>query len=159
MQHFFEAFGVEWSLLIAQVVNFTIVLVALWYFLYKPVMAVITKRQELVAKSVREAAQVEELFARADGEAESRVQAADEEAEKIVALARESAASTQAELLKDAEARASRIAEDAKARAAEAIERARRESEQDIARLAVLAAEKVLSRSAGSAQDKKEHHA
>ena len=159
MQHFFEAFGVDWSLLIAQVVNFTVVLVALWYFLYKPVMAVIAKRQELVAKSVRDAAQVEELFARAGGEAESRVQAADAEAEKIIVLARESAASTQAELLKDAEARAARIAEDAHARAAESIERARRESEQDIARLAILAAEKVLSRSVEAAKDKKEHHA
>ncbi|MHB8860319.1 MAG: ATP synthase F0 subunit B [Minisyncoccota bacterium] len=149
MQQFFAAFGVEWSLLIAQVVNFTIVLVALWYFLYKPVMAMIVKRQEIVAKGVRDAAQAEEMFAKADDEAGARVQAADAEAEKIIVLARESAASTQAQLLKDAEARAAHIAEDAKARAAESIARAERESEQDIARLAILAAEKVL----------KEHHA
>ncbi|MFA6408025.1 MAG: ATP synthase F0 subunit B [Candidatus Paceibacterota bacterium] len=144
MSQFFEAFGVDWHLLIAQVVNFAIVLIALWYFLYKPVMAMLSSRQELVSKSVREAEQVEELFARADAEAEARVQAADTEADSIVALARESAASTQAQLLKDAEARAEHIAKDAEARAAEAVARAKRESEQDIARLAVLAAEKIL---------------
>lgn len=144
MSQFFAAFGVDWRLLIAQVVNFTIVLVALWYFLYKPVMAMLAKRKELVTKSVREAEQVEELFARADSEAEARVRAADDEAESIVAFARESAATTQAQLLKDAEARAARIAKDAEARAAESMEHARRESEQDIARLAVLAAEKIL---------------
>lgn len=144
MAQFFEAFGVEWHLLLAQVVNFAIVLVALWYFLYKPVMKMLSDRQEMVAKSVREAAQVEELFSHADAEAEARVQAADAEAEKIVALAREAGLTTQSEIVKDAEARAERIAADAKARAAEDVAQAKRESEQDIARLAVLAAEKIL---------------
>ena len=145
MAQFFEAFGVNWHLLIAQVVNFTIVLIALWYFLYKPVMGMLSSRQEMVAKSVREAAQIEELFTHADSEAEARVQAADTEAEKIVSLAREAGAATQAALVKDAEARAERISADAKARAAEDVARAKRESEQEIARLAILAAEKVLT--------------
>lgn len=144
MQELFSAFGVNWSLLIAQGVNFGIVLIALWYFLYKPVMTTLTKRQELVAKSVQDAAQVEELFARADGEAESRVKTADVEAEQIVALARESANTEKARLLKEAEDRAALIARDAEAHAAETTARAQRESEQEIARLAVLAAEKVL---------------
>ena len=148
MQELFSAFGVNWSLLIAQAVNFGIVLVALWYFLYKPVLATLAKRQELVAKSVTEAKLAEELFARADGEAEARVKAADTEAEKIVTAAREAAGVEKARLLKEAEERAARVSEDAEARAAEALVRARRESEQDIARLAVLAAEKIL----------KEHH-
>lgn len=147
MQQLFAAFGLNWSLLIAQVVNFAIVLIALWYFLYKPVMAMLARRQEIVAKSVKDAAKIEELFARADGEAEARVQTADVEAEKIVANARESAASLKAQLLKEAEARAALVAQDAKAHATESIARARRESEQDIARLAILAAEKVLTKS------------
>jgi len=144
MQELFSAFGVTWSLLIAQAVNFGIVLVALWYFLYKPVMTTLAKRQELVAKGVREAEQMEELFAKADDEAESRVQAADAQAEKIVAAARESATAEKSRLLKEAEARAAAVAKDAEARAVETIEKARRESEKDIARLAVLAAEKVI---------------
>ncbi|HUY05340.1 MAG TPA: F0F1 ATP synthase subunit B [Candidatus Paceibacterota bacterium] len=148
MQQLFAAFGINWSLLIAQAVNFAIVLVALRYFLYKPVMAMLTKRQELVAKSVSDAAKAEELFEGADAEAASRVHAADTEAESIVAQARETAGAEKARLLKEAEERAALIAKDADARAAEAVERARRESERDIARLAVLAAEKVL----------KEHH-
>ena len=144
MDQFFGAFGVEWPLLIAQAVNFAIVLAALWYFLYKPVMAMLAERQAAVVKSVSEAEQIEELFARADGEAESRVRAADAQAEGIVSLARESAAAVQAQLVKDAEARAARIAKDAEARAAEELARARKESEREVARLAVLAAEKIM---------------
>ncbi len=144
MSELFSAFGVNWTLLGAQAVNFAIVLVALWYFLYKPVLATLAKRQEYVAKSVEEAKQVEALFARADGEAEARVRAADAEAEEIVATARELATTEKTRLVKEAEARAAAVAHDASARAAETIERARRESDRDVARLAVLAAEKVL---------------
>ena len=144
MQELFSAFGVNWSLLIAQAVNFGIVLVALWYFLYKPVLATLAKRQAMVAKSVEDANQVAELFAQADSEAESRVKAADTEAEEIVRAAREAAGTEKARLLKEAEERAALVAKDAEAHAAESIAKARRESEQDIARLAVLAAEKVL---------------
>lgn len=144
MQQLFAAFGVNWSLLIAQAVNFGIVLIALWYFLYKPVMTMLTTRQELVAKSVSDAAKAEELFAGADAEAASRVQAADATAAEIVAHARETASTEKTRLLREAEERAALVAKDAEVRATEAIGRARRESERDIARLAVLAAENVL---------------
>ena len=144
MQELFSAFGVNWSLLIAQAVNFGIVLVALWYFLYKPVMATLENRQAFVEKSVDEAKHIEKLFAQADSEAESRVKSADNEAEHIVAHAREAASSEKSRLLKEAEARAASVVKDAEARATEAVLRARRESERDIARLATLAAEKIL---------------
>lgn len=144
MQQLLDAFGINWQLLIAQAVNFAIVLVALWYFLYKPVLAQLQKRQEIVAKSVTDAAQAEELFARADSEAESRVHTAETEAEKIVALARESAHEVKEKLIADAESRAVTIEKDAEARAAEVAARQRRESEQEVARLAILAAEKIL---------------
>lgn len=144
MQQLLDAFGINWQLLIAQAVNFAIVLVALWYFLYKPVLAQLAKRQEIVAKSVTDAAKAEELFAHADSEAENRVSAADTEAEKIVAQARESAHEVKEKLIADAESRAVTIEKDAEARATEVAARERRESEQEVARLAVLAAEKIL---------------
>src|ERR1035437_5218339 len=126
MQQLFSAFGVNWSLLIAQAVNFSIVLVALWYFLYKPVLKMLSDREQVVAKSVEDAAAVEKLFAGADAEAESRVKAADTEAEKIVATARESAGAQKTRLLKEAEERAVLVAKDAEARATESIAKAKR---------------------------------
>ena len=123
MQQLFSAFGIEWELLIAQAVNFGIVLVALWYFLYKPVLAQLEKRREVVAKGVEDAERAGELLAGADGEASKRVSAAEGEAEQMVAVT------------KDAEARASEVAV-----------RARKESEREVARLAVLAAEKILKK-------------
>ena len=146
MSDLFAAFGVNWSLLFAQAINFSIVLIALWYFLYKPVMTVLEKRRALVAKGVEEAEQAHALFERADTEAAGRIHAADEKADRIVAAARETGSHEKARILTEAEARAASIEKDAKARAQDELERTRRESEKDIARLAILAAEKVMKK-------------
>ncbi len=144
MSQLLDAFGINWSLLIAQAVNFAIVLVALWYFLYKPVLAMLAKRRDIVAKGVEDAARAGEMLAGADGEVRARVNAADEQADSIVAAAREAGKAEKARLLKEAETRAAALTKDAEARASEAAARALRESEGEIARLAILAAEKVL---------------
>ncbi len=147
MQQLLSAFGIDWRLLIAQAVNFAIVLVALWYFLYKPVLGVLAKRQEVVAKSVAEAARAGEKLAGADSEASKRVAAADVQAEGIVSAARESATAEKQRLLKEAEERAVAVTRDAEARANEVAARVARESERDVARVAILAAEKILKKS------------
>ena len=144
MQQLFDAFGINWKLLLAQAVNFAIVLIALRYFLYKPVLAMLEKRRALVAKGVEDAAHAGEMLAGADGEVAKRVGAADTQAESIVTAAREAANTEKARVLKEAETRAAAVAADAEARANEMAARARRESEKEIARLAILAAEKVM---------------
>lgn len=146
MQQLLEAFGIQWSLLIAQAVNFGIVLIALWYFLYKPVMTMLEKRKRVVAQGVEDAAKAGEMLAQADGQAAERVSAAEGQAESIVTAARESATVEKTRLLREAETRAAAIARDSEARAEETVERARRESEKEVARLAVLAAEKILTK-------------
>lgn len=144
MDQLFSAFGIDWRLLVAQAVNFAIVLVALRYFLYRPILAMLAKRQQIVAQGVDDAAAAKSLLEGADAVAAERVAAADAEAERIVASAREAGAEEKMRLVKEAEARALAVAHDAALRADEVTTRARRESEQEIARLAILAAEKVL---------------
>lgn len=144
MAQLFSAFGVEWKLLLAQAVNFGIVMVALWYFLYRPVTTMLEKRRTLIEKGVADATQATEMLANADAQAASRVKDADNEADQILTSAREAAQAERARLLKEAETRAVQVAADASARAAETAAKARRESEQEVARLAILAAEKVM---------------
>lgn len=144
MQQLFAAFGVNWSLLIAQAINFAIVFGALWYFLYKPVMSTLDERRRIVAQGVEDAEKASEKLAAADDVAADRVKKADAEAKGIVTTAREAADAEKARILKEAESRAASLSADASARASEDAARMKRESEKDIARLAVLAAEKVL---------------
>lgn len=144
MEQLFDAFGIDWKLLIAQAVNFGVLFVALSYLLYKPVLKTLDERREKVAKGVLDAEAAAEKLATADSEVSAKLRTADAEAEGIVSGARETASAEKARILKEAEARAAAVAADADARAKEAQAKALRESEREIARLAVLAAEKVV---------------
>ncbi len=144
MESLFAAFGIDWKLLLAQAVNFGILFVALTYLLYKPVMKTLDERRRVVAKGVEDAKLAEEKLASADHEAAEVLHTAETEAETIVGTARETATSERTRIVRDAEARAASIEKDAEARAKEDAARTLRESEKEIARLAVLAAEKVV---------------
>lgn len=135
-------------MLIAQAINFGVLLVALTYFLYKPVMKTLDERKQKVAKGVEDAIAAEQKLSEADSVASERLQTAEGEAETIVASARDAAQGERTRILKEAEARAASVATDAEARAEEVRVKALRDSEKEIARLAILAAEKTLRQKA-----------
>ncbi|KND50857.1 MAG: ATP synthase F0, B subunit [Parcubacteria bacterium C7867-007] len=144
MDQLFEAFGIQLPLLLAQLVNFGVLFVALTYLLYKPVMKALDERRAKVAQGVLDAEEAAQKLASADEEASTTVQTAEREAEGIVASAREEAGSEKTRIVKEAEARAASVAADAEARAKETADKSLRESEKEIARLAMLAAEKAM---------------
>ena len=144
MESLLDAFGIDWKLLIAQAVNFGVLFVALWILLYKPVMKTLDERANKIAQGVKDAERAAEKLAGADTEAAEVVAKAETEAQESLQSAREAAAQERSRLVKEAEARAEAISADADARAKETAARALRESEKEIARLAVLAAAKVV---------------
>ncbi len=147
MQALLDAFGINGSLLLAQAVNFGILLIALSYFLYKPILNMLDARQKKVAQGVQDAELAAEKLASADSVAAALVSTAETEADGIVAGARETAGSEKTRILKEAETRAAAVAADADARAKETAAKVLRDSEKEVARLAVLAAEKVIRQS------------
>ena len=148
MSALFGAFGIKVPLLLAQAVNFSLVLMALGYFLYKPLAKVLAERQEIVTKGVEDALAISSKLSSADAEATKRVNAADSSADTIIQNSRTEASAERARVVRDAETRAAQIAKDAEDRARESTDRARRESEKEVARLAILAAEKILATNA-----------
>lgn len=96
-------FGVQPILLIAQVVNFLLLLFILKRFLYKPILKVLEERKQKIAESLKNAEEIdkkleqitlerEERLKKASKEAESLLQEATKTAEKIVAEAHQKAA-------------------------------------------------------------------
>jgi F-type H+-transporting ATPase subunit b len=140
----FAAFGIQPHLLLAQLVNFAILFLVLWYFLYRPTMKTLDERRKVVAKGVEDAQEASAALAGATEKASEITRSAESDAEGIVARAREEAGTERERLVQEAHTRAETIERDAQARAAEAAERALRESEKEIARLAILAAEKAM---------------
>lgn len=144
MEQLFSTFGIDWRLLLIQAVNFGLLLGALTYLLYRPLLRIIDERREKIAEGVRTAEAAARRLAEAQAESEGIVGGAAREAEGLVAAARERAEGAGVEIVRDAQARADAVMKDAAQRAEEARRAALAASERDIARAAMLAAEKVL---------------
>lgn len=144
MQQLLTTFGVNWQLLLIQAVNFSILLVVLWHFLYKPISRMLEERRLKIAGGVQAAKEAHEKLAEADTERASILRHAAEESERTVAAAREVAKQKADSLVAGAHERAGEIVSDAATRAQEMATRTMKESEAGIARAAVLAAEKLL---------------
>ena len=146
MESLISSFGLDWKLLIAQAVNFALLLAVLSYFLYKPLVRLIDERREKIAEGVEKAAAADRKLEEALEEGKRMVGDAAKEAEGVVAAARARAEEKGTEIVAGANAKATTILSDATLRAEEAKRQAIAESERDIARAAMLAAEKLLSK-------------
>ena len=144
MDQLFAAFGVNWKLLLIQAVNFGVLLSLLTYFLYKPILRIIDERRRAIAEGVAKAEAADKSLADAKKEGETMVGDAARQAEALMATARSRAEEKGSELVKAAEARAAATMKDATERAEEAKRQVLKESKREIARVAVLAAEKIM---------------
>lgn len=144
MDQLFTAFGIDWRLLLIQGINFGLLLTALGYFLYRPLLKIIDERREKIAEGVRLAEAADRRLEEAKTKGEEIVGDAGRRAEELVSSARIHAEEKGVEIVKMAESRADGIIKDAAARGEEAKRQIIKQSEKEIVRAAVLAAEKVL---------------
>lgn len=138
------AFGVNWKLLLIQGLNFGILLLVLYRFLYRPLLAMLEKRREVIAKGLKDAEAASKERERVIAEKEAIILSAREEGGKISEGIRKQALAAEKETLRDAQEKSAALVAEARAKADAEREHLMRESEKEIARLAVLAAEKVL---------------
>lgn len=144
MEQLLTTFGINWKLLVIQAVNFGVLLAALTYLLYRPVLKVLDERRAKIAEGVQAADAASQRLADAKTEADGIVGDGARQAQTLLTSARSSAEEKGAQIVKDAEVRAAAVMRDAEARASESQRQAMRESEREIAKAAMLAAEKIL---------------
>lgn len=145
MSELFAAFGVNWKLLLVQAVNFSVLLLILWRVLYRPLLNMIDERRKKIEEGVKAAEDAHARLAASTKRGEQVVAEAALEGEKLVARARERAEVKGAQIVEGAEARAQNIFAEAVAKAEELQRRAMKQSEKDVAKAALLAAEKILA--------------
>ncbi|XKT75053.1 MAG: F0F1 ATP synthase subunit B [Patescibacteria group bacterium UBA2103] len=146
MSELFHAFGIDWKLLVFQIINFGILVGALWFFLYKPVLKMLKDRESMVAKGVEDAQAAEKAREEIESSKDEILKGAEHEAHDIVEGAKQHGKDEQKKIVDEANLRAAKLEEDAKLRAKEVKEKAKKDAEKDVARLAILAAEKVLEK-------------
>lgn len=142
-----HAFGIDWKLIIVQSVNFLVMLGILSYFVYGPVMRMLRERAAKVAAGLRDAEAAKAEREAVGAEKSGIIAEAQHEAEKIVARAQDEGKHERNSIVKSAQDRAAQIVKDADLAAEEAQRRALKDAEAEVARAAVLAAEKILRNS------------
>lgn len=143
MNELFSAFGVDWRLLLINMINFGLLLLALWYFLYGPLTRMLEERRAKVAQGVKDAEAAAEALSEIESSRAAALAAAGKEADAVVASARALGAAKEQELLQKGEAAASSLLREAEAQAAELKAQAIEESKKEVAKLIVLGMEKI----------------
>jgi len=136
--------GIDGKLLLAQAVNFLVLLFILHRFAYKPMLAFLEKRTERIEEGLKNAEEAKKRLDEASRDEERILATAREEAKKIVTETREASEKRGQELVAEFERKAERIVEEAQERAKEEREKMFREAKGEIADLVIATTEKVL---------------
>lgn len=139
-----EAFAINIKLLIAQTVNFAILLFLLSKFAYKPIISMMEERKKKIAEGLDQAKEAKELLTNAEMETKKKNDEAFKTAKEIVEKAEKEAADKAVGIIKKANLQADLIVERAKDEAELAKNRAMKEAKSEIAGLISLALDKII---------------
>jgi len=117
-----DKLGVEWRILLAQTISFSIVFFVLWRFAYGPIFAMLQARRVKIADALANAEKIKADVAKTEADRQKTLAEAGETANKLIADAREAAARVREAETQKAIAAAEQIV--VKAREAAAQERA-----------------------------------
>ena len=141
-----EKFGVKLPTLIAQMVNFCLVALALYFLAVKPIAATLDERQQKIADGLQYAEEMKTQLSEAERERAEKIKQAAIDAQKILAESREQSNEMIEQKTQEAAAQAEAIIR----KASEAIELERKQMlsdvRQEVGRLVVATSAKVLSR-------------
>lgn len=110
--------GIEGTALIAQIVNFGILLFVLWKFLYTPILKVLDERSAKIAQSQKDAEKIEKALAKSEKEQEAIILTAKQEADQIIKAAKKTAKEVEKDIITKADEKAKGIVAEAELKAA-----------------------------------------
>lgn len=84
-------FGVDWRLLIAQIINFVVVTYLLYRFAFKPVLKTLSDRQKRIADGLQYTEEVEQKLKETEKEKNQIIKKASQDAKEIIDAAKEQA--------------------------------------------------------------------
>ena len=139
--------------LLFTVLNLLVLFVLMKKFLYKPVLGVIEKRKELINSQFKQAEEAKAEAKDLKEQYENYLSDAKGQGEKIVKEAKVQAQMESDKILEAADQKAKQMVEDAKKAGAQEREKVMKETETEIAKLAVLAATKIVAQASTEKSD------
>ncbi|MDP2708589.1 MAG: F0F1 ATP synthase subunit B [bacterium] len=154
MDSLIETFHIDWRLLIAQIVNFSIVFAVLYYFAFKPLSKVMTERTSKIEKGLDDAKKVEEKLAETQAEFNKALSEAKQQANLILEKAGAEADARKQEMITRAKEEIGQIINQEKQKMQAEKAQTLKEIKQEVADLVIAAVEKVLGEKLDDKKDK-----
>jgi F-type H+-transporting ATPase subunit b len=132
-----RTFGVDWPHLIAQIISFCIVCALLYRFAYRPVLAMLEQRRQLIAEGLANAENIKAEMARSKAQREEMLSQVNAQANKLIEEARAAATRVQEQETQKAVAAAEQLMVNAREAAERDHERMLAELKREVGRLVV----------------------
>lgn len=150
-----KQFGIDWKTLIAQVINFLIVLGVLYKFAYKPILKMLHDRSTKIEKSIKDAESIEKRVKAIEDERDDIITHAKKDAVKILQEADTASQKRSDEMVDHAKKEVKHVIDKAKNDIQSAKENLVAEAKIDIAKLVVASTEKIIQEKFSSEKDRK----
>ncbi len=139
--------GINVPVLVAQIVNFTALLLVLNAFVYKPILRLLDERSGRIREGLAAAEKSKEAAVEANREAQTEIDAARREGQSIIAQAQQAGQRLQEESRQHAQSQAEALLERARSEIQLERDNAIIELRRQFADLTIAAAEKVIGQS------------
>ncbi|KKQ80337.1 MAG: ATP synthase subunit b [Parcubacteria group bacterium GW2011_GWC2_38_7] len=116
MDDLIKTFDIDWKLLIAQIINFTIVVLVLGVFALKPLIKLMKEREEKIAGGIKHAEEMEEKVKEIAKLKEEEIKAGRKDGQVIIAQAEKSAEDLRQEKIQKTIKEIEKMAVDARGR-------------------------------------------
>lgn len=150
-----EGLGINWNLLVAEIVNFFILLLLLKKFLYKPLLKMLEERRVKIEEGVKKAEEVETTLQKIRALGEEIKEKGEKKAKDIIANAEKRSQEKARTILAGADEEKTRIIAAAKVAAEQERAASREQQGKEAIDLAFVLAEKVLKEEMNKEKDKK----
>jgi len=87
-----DKLGIDWRILLAQTISFSLVFFVLWKYAYGPIFAMLNARREKIAEALANAEKIKSDVARTEAERQKILADAGDKANKLIDEARQAAA-------------------------------------------------------------------
>ncbi|HLZ52957.1 MAG TPA: F0F1 ATP synthase subunit B [Verrucomicrobiae bacterium] len=132
-----DALGIQWKILLAQTISFSVVLFFLWRFAYRPVFAMLEARRQKIAESLANAEKIKAQLAKTETDRQSVLSQAGDLADKMIEEARAAATRVREVETQKAIAAAEQIIAKAREAATQDHDRMLEELKREVGRLVV----------------------
>lgn len=153
MDELIKTFHIDWKLLIAQLVNFGVVMFVLYKFALKPLSKTMDQRTREIEQSLDDAKKIGENLSKIEQDKEASIMAAKKEAQQILEKSRQQGELMGRQIVQEAKGEVQTIIAAAKEQIAKEKSQMLKDVKAEVGGLVVAAAQKILEKTGSKKVD------